>query len=472
MWYYILSLAACAVSLLAKPTSVAMPLLLLLLDFWPLRRISIRALLEKLPWFIIAVVSAVITFISQSSSSTARLPEKSGVMKILLTICHNIVFYLYNLVWPANISWYYPFPEPFEVQNPAVITGLVGTAVLLIALAVSLRRTRSMATGWSFFFLAVFPTLGIVGFHPVIAADRHIYFPTTGLLLPLTVGLTALWQRPAGPISKKAVRTVSLAAVILLTASEFILTRCYLVHWQTSENIYRYMLDYSPNIAILHNNLANILSDSGDPRTITQAVRHFETSLKLEPGSPEVHNNLGNALSKLGKNDEAIIEYKKALALRPSFAVAHYNLARTLAELGRTTDAVAEYNQAVKLKPDYVDAWSNLGFLLAAKADYEQAIQCYNTALRNEPDSVIVHGRLGLALAATGKIDQAIDQFRIVLNALPNDQQMHFNLAYLLEKKGQFDQAIEHYRRALEIDPGYAEARQRLEMLQKNRMPH
>jgi tetratricopeptide (TPR) repeat protein len=451
-------------SLLSKPTIIAMPVLMLLLDFWPLRRISRRAILEKIAFFAIAVGSAVVTYISQSRTSLAKTPGESGLIRIVFTICHNIVFYLYNFLWPNKLSWYYPYPKPFDLSHSMVLAGLIGTVVLIAVLVLSLRWTRCVLVGWVFFFAAIFPTLGIVGFHPVIAADRHMYFPIIGLLLPVGWLLCRLGKTSCGKI---AYRIFLISAFVILMVSEVILTRNYLVHWGDSERVYRYMLNSSPDVAILHNNLANVLSDSDEPARITESVSHFERSLKLKPGSPEVYNNLGNALSKLGREREAIKSYKEALKLRPKFAVAYFNLGTALSKMGDTKQAVTQYRLAIKHKPDYIEAWTNLGIALSTQGEMEEAATCYRKALEYEPGYILAHGQLGLALARLGQIDDAIKHLRVVLKALPNDKEMHFNIGYLLEHNGKIEEAAMHYRQALSIDSNYHAARERLEGLSK-----
>jgi tetratricopeptide (TPR) repeat protein len=458
--YYIICIPAYVLSLLSKPTIVAMPVLLLLLDFWPFRRFGKRAIVEKLPLFVIGAVAAVVTFISQSGTSLARLPGESGLVRILLIFCHNIIFYLYDFVWPNNLSWYYPFPEPFNLSHPMVLFTAIGTCVLIPALLISLLWTKCLSVGWLFFFAAIFPTLGVIGFHPVIAADRHMYFPMIGFLLPVAWLLSRFWDSGLVRPGKSARQLVLATAVVILAAPEFVLTRSYLAHWRDSESVYKYMLKYSPNVAILHNNLANFLGDVGKTE---EAIEYFERSLELKPNSAEVHNNLANALCELGRTDEAIAHYRRALRLKPKFAVAHYNLARALAEQGKNKEAVAQYREAVRFKPDYVEAWSNLGFVLAEEGSFEEAVECYEKAIELKPALIVAHGQLALALARLGRVDEAIEQCLIVLRARPDDYEMHFNVGVLLERQGKVDKAIEQYRKALQINPDYTRARRQLE---------
>lgn len=447
-------------SLLSKPTIVAMPVLLLLLDFWPLKRFSKKAVLEKLPLFVIAGAAGAVTFISQSRAASVTLPGQTGPVHVLLTVCHNIIFYLYNFIWPANLSWYYPFPKPFDLSQLMVLFGVVGTCVLIALLLISLRWTRSLAVGWLFFFAAILPTLGVIGFHPMIAADRHMYFPMLGFLLALGCFFTLFWAGEHGRRFGNAARRATLViAVLLLTASEFILTRCYLVHWRSSESVYKYMLGFSPDVAILHNNLGNVLKNAGEA---DRAIEHFNKSLELKPNSPEIHNNLGTLLDKLGRSDEAIEHYRKALKLKPNFSQAHYNLATSLAKQGKTDEALAEFRKALRGRPDNVDILNNMAFALAQQGRFSEALEYYKKALEIEPDSVVVHGRLGLVLASLGRPDEAIREFRIVLGARPDDAEMHFNLGVLLERRGKVAEAIKHYRTALQINPNYTQASQRL----------
>lgn len=454
-------------SILSKPSTIGMPILLLLLDWWPLRRFSKKAVLEKLPLFIVAGLAAVITFVSQSRSASVTLPSESGPVRILLIFCHNIIFYLKNIIWPVKLSWYYPFPEPFNLSQPQVIVGAIGTCALIAVLLISLRWTRCLLMGWLFFFAAIFPTLGLVGFHPMIAADRHMYFPIIGLLLPAGWLFGQFWGGEHIRFSRVTRQIILVAAVALLTVSEFVLTRSYLVYWRDTESVYKYMLKLSPDVAILHSDLGLVLNNSGK---VDEAIEHFNKALKLVPNFAEAHSNLGCALRKLGKTDEEILHYRKALELKPNSVIAHYNLATALAEQGKTDEAIAEYRQALRLEPENSDALSNLGFALAEQGNFSEAIECYKKVLQLEPGNILTHGRLGLAMAGAGKIDEAIKEFRIVLTARPDDAEVCRDLGRLLEKKGEIAEAIKSYRAAMQIDPNTTNVRKLLEnALQKQR---
>ncbi len=169
-WAYAACLVAFLLGLLAKPTIVPLPVLLLVLDYWPLRRLSRRVLVEKLPLFVLSLAFGIITFISQSQAAFVELPHEQGPGRLLLAPCHNITFYLLRFLWPANPTTYYPFPQPMNLGQPELLVGVLGTAVILALLVYSLRRTRAVLAGWLFFFLALLPASGVIGFTNVIMA--------------------------------------------------------------------------------------------------------------------------------------------------------------------------------------------------------------------------------------------------------------------------------------------------------------
>jgi tetratricopeptide (TPR) repeat protein len=464
---YFVCIAFFILALMSKPTSTPLPFLMLLLDYWPLNRLSKKVVLEKIPFFILSIAAAIITFISQKNTADVTMPSEYGLMQIPLIVCHNIIFYLYKFIWPVRLSAFYPFPQPFTPQNPMVLAGVIGTVVLLAILPVSLLWTRSLLAGWLFFFLAIFPTLGIIGFHPVIAADRHAYLPMVGFLLPLAALLTCFHRVSIATFSRRHI--LALVMVLLVSAAEIITLRRYLVHWCDTVTHYEYMLSLTPGYPTLHNNLALAFErlDKTD-----EAIEHYYRSLQLSD-SYEVHNNLGNALLEKGEIDEAIEHFRNAIALTenmrlrknqmPGFAEAHYNLANALSMQERFDEAVEHYNQALQLTPYDADTHYALGLTLAKMKEFSQAIEHYKKAIELEPNFIFAHGRLGLALAAVGRNDEAIEEFQIVLSDRPEDAEIHFNIGVLLEQQGEIIKAIKHYQQALQINPDFTQAHEHLQ---------
>lgn len=197
--YYWLSFAVFLLALLSKPTSTLLPFALVVLDYWPFQTLTftrihtvISAIRTKWPFCIASIISAIITYISQANTADVTLPVEYSRLHIPLILCHNVMFYIYKLIWPIDLSSHYPTPQPFDLSNVLLIAMIVGTCGLVALLLFSLSKTRALFGGWLFFFVAIFPTFGVIGFSNTLVADKYIYFPALGLLLSLAWALNRL----------------------------------------------------------------------------------------------------------------------------------------------------------------------------------------------------------------------------------------------------------------------------------------
>jgi len=454
---YVVCALMYVLALLSKPTSTPLPMLLLLFDYWPLRRLKWKAVLEKIPLFLIGSISAVITVASQGSS-VYHPPDKSSILQILLTLSHNIVFYLYKILWPANLSSHYPFPEIFSIANPMVLISVIGTIVIITALLISLRWTPVFLVGWLFFFLAIFPTMQILRFSNVIAADKFAYLPSIGFLLAVAWILRWLWGRAsAGRVRLR--RLVIVLVVVLLAGLEATETRRYLVCWQDSEQLFRHMVSITPHAAQPHCGLGTFLVSQGRR---DEAVDEFREALRLDPKDFQAHNNLGVIWSAKGKIEQAIAHYTEALRIASENAEIHNNMGKVLLNQGKLEQALQYFTKAVQIDPQYVDAHNNLGAVLLRKNRLDEAMAEFREVLRLEPEHDRAHNNLGVALLRKDRIDEAIGHFREVLELEPNDYKAHNNIGNALLKKDKTEEAIAEFNKALRLYPDYVNAHSNL----------
>jgi tetratricopeptide (TPR) repeat protein len=413
--FQVASVACFTLALLAKPTVTPLPLCLLLLDVWPLRRLSRRAVLEKLPFLAIALVSAVVTVESQRRTAVAVMPGRHS-MSLAYVVCHNIVFYLWKMAWPAGMSANYAFPSPTNLSHPRIAAGVIGTAILLPLLAISTRWTLAPAIGWLFFFVAIFPTLGVIGFTNVIASDKYAYWPMLGMLMVLAGGIHRLrtgdGTRPAGP------RTVGIVVVVLVAATGLsAATRSTLKHWESTESLFRYMVAEDGNAA-----------------------------------APLIY--LGIELNRQQRSPEALPYLLKAAEVAPAYEGCHYNLGIVLQRTGNLDGAIAAYQQAIRLKPDFADAYNNLGNALLARGRPADAVAAYRRALDLAP--ALADTRYNLAnVLASGRPEEAVQEYRRVINLQPRHAAARKNLAGVLLALGQPEAAREEYEQALALEPRY-----------------
>ena len=460
---YIVTLLLFAIGLMAKPMLVTLPFVLLLLDYWPLERMNIRVsakkeensqqnnigkplsylVLEKIPFFVLAILSSIVTFIVQRRTGAVQSVDVIDIKSRIGNAIVSYITYIYKTFWPSKLAVLYPHPGSSlllsRIVTCAMLLVMITTAVILLS-----RRRKYLVTGWLWYIGTLIPVIGIVQVGVQAMADRYTYIPMTGLLIVIAWGVSDILD--SWKYRKKVLITSSAAVLIALSMKSAI----QLEYWQDSETLFKHTLDVTSNNYVMHNNYAAFLDEQGK---IEQAIEHFTKSLEIKPNAAEVHNNLANALNSIGKTEQAIEHYQKSLSLKPGSSDAHYNLALALSKQNRLDEAITEYYKAIKLDPTNADALSNLGYELAEKGKYTEAVELYKKALALDPDNVIFHGRFGLALAGLQQNDEAIKEFQFVLRATPDDAEMWCNIGILLERQNKTDEAVKHYLKALEIEP-------------------
>lgn len=346
---YLLVAACFALGLMAKPMVVTLPFVLLLLDFWPLRRLSfagghqtLRALLvEKIPLFALSVASSVITFAVQreggSVAPVTRLPLLNRVENAVI----SYVAYLEKAVWPSHLAIYYPYPKSFSILL------VMGCALLLAAIsAVAILRARRypyVAVGWFWYLGTLVPVIGLVQVGAQARADRYTYIPLIGIFLIVAWGIPDLLRRWS--LHKFA---IAVAGAGILALSAFAST-VQVRHWASNSELWTHAIDVTTDNDVAHNNLGPDLAAAGK---LDEAVAHFREAIRINPTYADAHSNLGLALASQRRLGEAVLHYREAIRLFPGHARAHANLAVALQALGRTDDAIRELEAALKLNPD------------------------------------------------------------------------------------------------------------------------
>jgi tetratricopeptide (TPR) repeat protein len=453
---YLLALLCFALGLMSKPILVTWPCLLLLLDYWPLGRFQIlksevqsltaandglqtedhgpstarssqdvnRLLLEKAPFFLLAAVFSVVSFVVQKQGGAVRafrdFPLAARCANALISYCR----YLGKLLWPTRLAVYYPHPGHWALGMVLLAGGLVlGVSALLF---VRRRRAPFLLIGWLWFCGTLVPVIGLVQVGGQAMADRYTYLPSLGVLILAVWGaydLTRRWRYHGVVLSVAG----SVAIVICLA-----LTRQQLGYWKDSEVLFRHAVKVTEGNYLAHNSLGTALDAKGQA---DEAIRHYQDAIRLKPDYPEAHYNLGNELARKGDIDEAIRHYQEAIRLKPDYAETYYNLGLVLTGKGRMEEAIRQFQAAIRVKPDYADAHFNLAMLLARGGRISEAINEFQAAIRLRPFDADAHNYLGLALAGKGQIDEAITQYRAAIRLKPDYAEARNNLARALELK-------------------------------------
>lgn len=417
------TIALFVLALLAKPISVTLPAVLLLLDLWPLRRKPGWAILrEKIPFFVLAGLGAVVTYVSQARTAAASALTLANLGERGLVALHSLGMYLVDAVWPAGPRPYLVAPEPLRLTNPEVLAGL-GILLLAVAAAwIGLRWTRAGAVGLAALAVSLLPTLGLVGFTHMVRANHYLYLPLVGLMIILAAGLGALGERGRAP------RAAAVAGLLALTAVAAFASRGYLRLWQDTETLLRGALATAPRVS-------------------------------------ELHHNLGVLLSRQQRIDEAIPHLREAVRYKPDFALAHQNLGLALMKKGDREGALQSFENALAWRSDLVESHTSLGSLRLERGELAAAAGHLGEAARLTPQDALAQGNYGALLLRMGKTAEAVAPLRRAADLAPQDAVGHYNLGLALARQGSTREAIERYDLALRLDPGLGAARRARERL-------
>ena len=462
---YLMVALGFAIGLMSKPMLVTLPFVLLLLDYWPLRRMSPTAhrpvlaalrplVVEKIPLFGLSIASCAMTIHAQAET-LATISDVPVAYRIGNAAVSYIV-YLGQMVFPVRLAPFYPL---FADGLPVWKVGLA--LVLLVGISVGvflLRRKRPwLLVGWLWYLGMLAPVIGLLQVGNQAHADRYTYLPQIGIyLLVAWVARDAFSSRRWGRLILGA---ASLSVIAALMACATIQTS----YWRNSMSLWTHTLSCTSRNYAAYNNLGIVFFQRGQA---AQAIDEYQKALEIKPDFLEARHNLANASASLGRSAEAIEQYQKALEINPDDAAAHNSLGTVLLQQGRPADAIAQYQQALRINPDYAEAHYNLGNALVSRGRLDDAIDQYQQAVRIRPDYADAQGNLGHALLRAGNVEEAIGHLREALRLMPDSVVAHYNLGNALLQSGRAPEAINQYEQALRINPDFTPARNKLARLQ------
>jgi tetratricopeptide (TPR) repeat protein len=430
------AIAFYACALLSKAIVMTLPLALLVLDAYPLRRLAFeskgwvgpearKVLWEKTFFLLLAGVSAAVAVFAQLESEALRPLESHAVGFRLAQAFFGLAFYLWKTAIPFGLAPLYQAPLERNFWDWAFLASGAAVLSITVGLFVVRRRWPAGLAIWFYYGIMLAPALGITQSGPQLVADRYSYLSCLGWALLAGAGMLYAWGATNhGIVGKSAAVWVPGAAGAVLLALGFLTWRQTEV-WRDSESLWTRTLQIDHNSNIAHDNLGMALADRGE---FQAAIEHYRRAIEINPGYVNSYNNLGVALLAQGQLDGAVAQFRQAAAIGPGYIMAHSNLGIALARKGEMDEAVDEFRAALRLNPSYAVGHYNLGSALALRGDLEGALEEYRAAVRYDPEYANAHYRLGA----------------------------------ILVRQGRPEEAIEHYRRALEIRPEFSAAQQAL----------
>ena len=425
--YYALALVFFVLGLMSKPMLVTLPLVLLIMDWWPLGRIAnsgfriaesesstssvtsqvslVRALMEKIPFFALSAGASIVAVLAQKK---VQAMGAQGLVLRLENAATSCTAYVGQFFWPAKLAVTYPYPETIAVWR--VIAAVLILLIITLGVISTRRKRPYLAAGWLWFLVTLLPVIGLVQVGMQSMADRYTYVPCIGLGLMISWGLADLAARgtPWRALSV-VVAVVGLAACVMVTMTQ-------VTYWRNSRTLYEHALAVTQGNLIAHGNLGDVLEEEGD---LSGAVREFEEEIRLKPNMAKPYNNLGKAFALQTNIIKAGEMFSNAVRLDPGFAQARRNLGTALLQQGRVEAGLAEMKAGAALEPQNVDA----------------------------------HQKVAEALINYGKASEATAYCEMVVKARPGDAHARYMLGEIWLAQKHYEEAIENFKEAMRLAP-------------------
>jgi tetratricopeptide (TPR) repeat protein len=453
-----------SLGLMSKSMLVTWPFVLLLLDFWPLRRLSFadgadvsrfarqlaERVWEKIPLFLLIFASSTVTYLAQKSGGAlvvSGLDERAG------NALTSYVAYAWETVWPAHLAVYYPLHETTMVQG-------VGAGALVVAAVtgavLTARSHPHLLVGGLWFLGTLVPVIGLVQIGGQAMADRYTYLPTIGLLIAATWagnGLRERWR-----VGKKMATVATCSVLVIFAAACWV----QIGYWRDTVTLFGQAARVVPKNYVAHFKLGEALLGQNK---IPESAEQFALAVQYGPPQAKLHFYLGHALVELGRYDEAMPHLQFSLTLEPARWEPYAFIGDALARQGKTQEAIANYLLSLERNPGYTRARHNLALIFLNTGRLEEAALHFTEAVRANPKFWEARINLSLALMMLGRADEAE---RHLLEALRIDSarpEGHHFLGVILAKKGRIEEARDHLQEALRRQPDFASSRQILDAL-------
>ncbi len=510
IWNYVLALLFFCLGLMSKPMLLTLPFVLLLLDYWPLKRIQLltwdkrnlkRQLLaflalirEKVPFFLILIVASVVAFITQKSIGAVHPLEEYSFASRLSNVPVAYIFYITKMFWPHNLAIPYVHPGTLPIWQPL-------TALLILSLSTFLvlkqfNRLPYLTIGWFWYMGTLFPVCGIIVFGDFAVADRYSYVPHIGLFIMLAWGAADIIKR--WYYLKKIL--ISIASIVLFV---FMVLAWHQVSlWKDDMTLFSHTLNINENSWMAHSIVGDVFLTEDQ---FDKAAEHYRRSLQLNPGLALAHFKYGFLLMRQNKWQEALVYFTNALEREPEFELekdVYEPMAFVLQKLGKAQEAENIYRKALQLNPETVSVLGKMGYFLAELGRNDEALEYFEKILKTDlkkeeahlaeevhlelgrileklgrmdeaethyreiirlnPDSAAAYTTLGILLARQGRTNEAVQDLAQALKIAPQDVEALNNMGNILKEEGRLQESINYYEKAIDIKADYAEAHNNL----------
>jgi tetratricopeptide (TPR) repeat protein len=398
--FYVIALLLFLVSMLSKAMAASLPVVLILTDYFKGRKINGKILLEKMPFFLLAIVFGIVAIMAQKASGAADIVDFTFLQRILFA-CYGFITYLFKLVFPWHLSAFYPYPVNNGANIPVYFYAYLILCIGLVVVVIySLRFTKKIFFSLAFFTATVFLVLQLLPVGNTIMADRYSYIPSIGIFYLAGEGFILLWGK------KLKSTAIILLSVFTVFFSVKTYARCGV--WENDLTLWTDVISQYDSIELAYYNRGNYLTREN---RFEEAVRDFNKAIELKPDYTEAYNNRGNLFSNANRNEAALHDFNKAIELDPGYADAYNNRGNLFLKENRNDKAIHDFNKAIELNPDYAQAYNNRGYLFQKEKRNDEAMDDYNKAIALRPDFAEAYYNKGNLLVEQKEYKEAISAF-------------------------------------------------------------
>ena len=442
--FYLFSLLLFLLSLLSKGMAVSLPVVLVLTDYFMGRKFSKQTIIEKIPFFALAIVFGVVAIYAQQSSSAIQEITRFPFLYRVVFASFGFVSYILKTILPIQLSAFYPYPVNSGQALPAFyyIFPLLALAILYTA-----RFSKKIVFGLGFFTATVFLVLQLLPVGDAVMADRYSYVPSIGLFYLAAEGLNWLWQHNR--------KTPAIGLVAVFSVFFFAQTFTRGKVWKDGLTLWTDVIEKHPDVPVAYNNRGGALMHE---KRFDEALADYNKAIELRPGFYDAYNNRGLLQADRHRTGEALDDYNKAIQSEPNHPEVYSNRGLLLMELKRNQEAWADFNKAIALKPDYSQAYYNRGLLASSEGKKQEAYNDYEKAIQLNPGYPEAHINRGVLLHNDNKLDEALAEYNIGVELQPENPQVHYNRGLVMMVKKRYDEAIRDFSKAIELNNGYAAA--------------
>ncbi len=432
--------------LMAKPMLVTLPFVMLILDYWPLRRDEPfqKLFIEKIPMIFISAIACTVAFLAQKAGGAVVPVEDLSISARFMNGLISYVSYIWKTLYPFNLSVFYPWPDHISWWRALGAGAILSAITAWTALN---RETRPyLAAGWLWFMGTLVPVIGLVKVGDFSMADRYAYIPLMGIYIMLVWGghdLTMKWF-PA-----RRYRAVFAAILLFLFAGR---AGNQTTYWRDGITLFEHALQVTQSNYLAHNNLSVLFLERG---ALGKAEEHLNRALAIKPGSDEAHHNMGTLLTRRGEIDKALDHYYRAVKINSENSDSHYNIAGIYERRGRFAEAASHYRNVVRIMPHDWEAHHHLSRCLMESGHVREALEVLQTTISLNPYHAEAREYLKKLTAVMEELKKEIQRLQMETGAYSENLERYAELGDLMGALGRPAESILYYERALALEPNH-----------------